>query len=89
MFGLEYKATRIKMKPKQYKLPDGNKTSSPGRYVREWNKLTKPVAEALNCDIIGCDPSVHLVEKGGGHGFQISVSIAKRIKDLYLNRDYL
>jgi hypothetical protein len=71
------------MNPKKYKLPDGRVTSSPSRYTREWNKLANPVAAALNCDIVSLDPSVHLIEKGRSKGFQLSTTVAQRIKDLY------
>ena len=71
-------------KARDYRLPKGQRTKSTDRYIREWNKLSKPVAKALGCDVIGVDPSIHLMEKGCHQGFQISCTVAARIRDLYL-----
>ncbi len=73
--------------PKTYKLPSGKITKSVVRYCREWNKLSHTVAKALNCNVVGCDPTIHLIEKGAGVGFQISTEVATRIYNLYLNNE--
>ena len=65
-----------------YRLPSGKTTNSIRRYCREWKQLSRPVAKALGCEVLGFDPGIHLIPKGGGYGFQISVTIAKRIKAL-------
>lgn len=65
-----------------YGLPSGKVTTSVARYIREWNGLAKPVARALGCEVIGLDPGIHLMPKGASVGFQISVSVAERIKDM-------
>ena len=79
-----YELVRFRLLMKDYRLPNGQTTKSTARYIREWNKLSKPVAKALGCDIIGVDPSIHLMEKGCQRGFQISTTIAERIRALYL-----
>lgn len=71
------------MDKKTYRmLPDGSATASETRYVREWNKLAKPVAAALGCDIIGMDPGLHLIVKGAAQGFQIPTSVALKIRNI-------
>ena len=71
------------MKQKRiYRFPGGNITTSVARYVRGWNALVKPVARALECDVIGFNPGIHLISKGASVGFQIAVSVTERIKAL-------
>jgi len=62
-----------------FTLPNGKATSSTDRYCREWNRLAKPVAKVLNCDVIGMDPGIHLAPKSGAPGFQLPVSVAQSI----------
>lgn len=66
---------------KTYSLPDGKTTRSATRYVREWNRLSRPVAKALGCEVIAMDPSIQLKPKSGAPSFQIPVSVARRILD--------
>lgn len=67
---------------KIYKLPNGEITKSVTLYLNEWKNLYQPVAQALDCEIIGFDPGLHLIEKNAARGFQISTTIAMRIRDL-------
>lgn len=67
---------------KKHKLPNGEWTDDIVVCATEWNKLAEPIAEALNCDIIGFNPDIHLIEKGSSIGFKLSVTIANRILKL-------
>lgn len=72
------------MKPhtKAYLLPDRTPTRSVARYVREWNRLSKPVAKALACRVVAVDPGILLSPLEGGVPITLSVGMARRIVEL-------
>lgn len=45
---------------KVFSLPNGKQTKSPKVYIREWRKFSKPVAKALDSQLCGFDPGIHL-----------------------------
>lgn len=64
-----------------YRLPNGKRTTSADRYVREWRKLTKPFAKHFNLDRIGFDPGALFKPKGGGWPIDVSLSMLTHFND--------
>lgn len=64
-----------------YRLPDGKTTKSTKVYLREWNKLKKPLEKALSLETIGFDPGFIMYPKGGGRSVEIPTWLARRIVD--------
>jgi len=54
------------MKPKYFNLPDGKATKSARLYLKEWNKILKPLEKLTGMKVWGFDPSIALIrlEKG-------------------------
>lgn len=64
-----------------YRLPNGKRTTSADRYVREWRKLTKPFAKYFSLERIACDPGARFVSKRGGPSFDIPLHMLHSFND--------
>ena len=71
---------------KEYKLPNGKITTSAEKYSKTWTDLADLIAKNLNCNVIGVDPGIHLIEKDSSTGFFISTDMAFKIKHLIDNQ---
>ncbi len=71
--------------PRSYRLPDGRYTLSVARYIREWNKLTKPFAKTFGLRIIGFDPGVLMTtDEGGYSSMQVPLSVLRTFNETVL-----
>ncbi len=59
---------------REYTLPSGKGTTSTARYLREWNKLSKPFAKAMGVNRHAFDPGVSYRTKQGVV-FSVPVSV--------------
>ncbi len=70
-----------------YKMPNGKFTDRFDLYLKEWNKIIKPL-EKKGFDIIGFDPSITMCDKKTGGGvFHIPLYAAKRLLNIKESND--
>lgn len=67
-----------------YRLPNGKRTTSADRYVREWNRLTKPFAKTFGLRRHAFDPGALFFPEQGGQAIEVSVDLLQTF-----NRDVL
>ncbi len=64
----------------RYALPDGKRTNSEARRLREWGRLVKRIEKNYPVVVIGYDPGFLLRPRSGnGNGFDIPAWFAVEI----------
>lgn len=65
----------------RYTTPDGQRTASVGRYLKEWNAIKEPLESVLGLESIGFDPGFLMRAKDQPYSAPVDIPVwlAKRI----------
>jgi hypothetical protein len=64
---------------KAYRMTDGSFTANQAESVKDWRELLEATANALDVNMVGANPGIHLIEKRSQSGFVLSPDLARRI----------
>ena len=57
---------------REFKLPNGKRTTSSAKYITAWRRIAKPICKATKTDILGFDPSISIVWGNKSIDFPVS-----------------